>query len=590
VIRRTLSHPRTRSLVATGVAIVLGAGSVPGATIESLTTDGTAISSAAAFADFEVTLEFRTDDATASVVGRLASDDGTSLVVSRPSLPTTPGEVTTFRFDVDGVDTDEQPVPAGTYELRVTVTDGAGAVTGTIPGIVIDRSPPQIVRATELGPDGPYRNGDVIALEIVTSERPDSLWLATAAFDSDPDAPPPVVTEVAADTMSSRYTYTITYRISPDNEQPDGPSLPLEVSARDSLENLATTGQDLAFCLSNHPLVHLLASAADPSDEVEALFVSLVEADGSPVADDRTYTRGDTIRVRTVFQVARSSDDELAVLNYVADFSEVDSEFNPFGGQGADTPAPVVVDLPDSLSAGEGYAFVQTTSTYGISPLNLRPEGDYEVTITVREGPLGCSEAVALPVEVRLEDLGPPTPSFDPRATESVDRDAVTLTGTAPDARRVEIALLGESRGQEAVLDTLTGRFSATLSLERGWNRFVAIGFGPFNHPSPASEPIEVYRVGSTELDAPARFRPGDAITISSEEPLERIELEIWNLASERIWAEEAIAPGDLHEFVWPGRNTSGERVKTGPYVIHVTLHHPGRTTTADRAIVFTRK
>lgn len=571
-------------------ALAVTASSGQTATIDSLTSDGTAISSAATFAEFEVVLEFQTDDDVVSIVGNLVDGEISHVVLSRPTYGVPIGDVITFRFDVDGLDTDTQQVPAGTYDLRVTVTDGEGATSATIPGIVIDRSAPQIVRATELGPEGSYRNGDVLALEIVTTERPDSIWLDTASFDSDVDAPPPIVTEVAA--TEDRFTYTITYRISPDNELADAASYRLEVSARDSLDNQTSTGQDLAFCLSNHPIVHVPDHIDELTDEARVLFATLVEEDGTPAVDGRSYTRGDSVRVRTVFQVARVDEASLGAIQYIGDFSAVDSEFNPFGGPGATTTTPVVTDaLPDSLLAGEGYAFIEATTVYGLSPLNLRPEGTYAVTISAREmAAIGCSEADARTVEVTLADLGPPVPSFDPLPRESTDAITITLAGTAPDAERVEIALLGESRGEEAVLDTLTGRFSATLPLERGWNRFVAIGFGPFGHASPPSEVIEIYLVGSTELDAPARFRPGDAITVATEEPADRIVLEIWNLASERIWADEVAAPGSLHEFIWSGRNASGERVKTGPYLVHVTLHHGGRTSTADRAIVFTRK
>jgi hypothetical protein len=579
-----------RLLLAGSLALIAPSGLSHAATIESLTTDGTAISTAPEFASILVTVEYETVDDQVDVLAVLVQGEITRLILNREDVSVSDPDgdgVATYTFEWTGSDTDDVIIPPGTHELQVTVTDSDGSATASVPDILVDRTGPQIVRADLLGPEGAYQNGDILAIELVTDERPDSLWLDTTTFDDDSTSAPPTITEVAADT--TRFTYTVTYRIGADNQIADAPNRILTVGVRDSLFNETTTGQDLGFCLSNRPVVHL--PPGDLDDDVEVLFASLVEADGSPVVPDRSYTRGDTVRVRTVFQVARADSAELAALRYIGDFSELDSEFAPFSGQGATTPAPVVTDeLPDSLLAGEDYSFITTTTSYVISLLNLRPEGTYSVRVTVSELTLGCGEAETRPIPVVLRDLGPPPPEFDPMDFESSAEDIVELSGLAPGALRVEIARADSARGVAAVLDTLSGRFTGTVPLERGWNRFVAIGFGRFNHPSSPSQEVAIYRVGATSLDAPARFRPGDPIVVSTDGHPDRIELEIWNLASDRIWAESVFDPGELHEFVWSGRNLSGERVKTGPYIIHVVIHRGGRASSADRAIVFTRR
>jgi hypothetical protein len=190
---------------------------------------------------------------------------------------------------------------------------------------------------------------------------------------------------------------------------------------------------------------------------------------------------------------------------------------------------------------------------------------------------------------VRLADLNPAPPVFDPVETEAVRADTVAVTGRAPGAVRVRI-LRDDELMVEADVGETDARFEAEVSLTPGRNLFTGVAVDSDGRTSPPSAPIEIFRVEGVSIDIPEPFRPGDAIRVVLLERPARIDLDIFDMTGHQIVRETAGAPGEVQSFIWDGRNRSGDRVLSGPYVARVTVHRPRAKETIHRAIVLTRK
>lgn len=224
-----------------------------------------------------------------------------------------------------------------------------------------------------------------------------------------------------------------------------------------------------------------------------------------------------------------------------------------------------------------------------LSEANATPDGTYEIRVTATD--LGCGEA-AVTVLASVADLGPDAPTLDDPGVEGVAVEAFTLTGIARDAFRVEILDPDTRDGlADATPDSMTGAFSASVVLDPGPNRFVAIAYDAFRHASPESNVIEISFTTGFRVSMPDRFFPGDDIEVSALDAVSRYDLDIFNLAGDRVHRDSAADPGEVHAFTWDGRNRAGRTVGTGPYVARITRHAlNGGKDVITRAFVFTRK
>ena len=192
-------------------------------------------------------------------------------------------------------------------------------------------------------------------------------------------------------------------------------------------------------------------------------------------------------------------------------------------------------------------------------------------------------------IPATLADLGPEAPTLDSPASETYLTDRVDLSGTAPDAFRIEIERDGEAVA-EAPVDSLTDGFDVTVPLVMGRNALTAVAFDQFGHASAPSSLLELFRLDDVRVRIASRVRPGDAIEVTLERRPTRIDLDIFNLSGDLIWQGSEIDPGEAHSFSWNGRNRSGELVLSGPYVARVTIHENGGNRAVNKAFVFTRK
>jgi hypothetical protein len=312
----------------------------------------------------------------------------------------------------------------------------------------------------------------------------------------------------------------------------------------------------------------------------------LIDEDGNAVPDSVTFGRNQRVRAMAIFQAPVDSAGVSFPFTYRADFSEVDSEFsfaNP-----AVLDSVVNVDLPDSLLAPGYRTFARVEFSYVLSEANTRPEGRHEIVI--RAADTGCGEAFSDSIFVTIDDLRPPPPVLDVPAIETATEDTFVLTGSAPEADLVVLTRDADDRSFTAELDTLTSTFRSTVALEPGANSFTALARGPYDHPSLRSNAVSVFRTTGVRLELPSRFRPGDVMRVTALENTSRIDLDVFDMASSRVWHASVPSPGSLHEFAWDGRNLNGDRVLSGPYLARVTLILASGKRTLHEAFVFTRK
>lgn len=243
-------------------------------------------------------------------------------------------------------------VPDGDYEVRVVGVGalGEGTQTAALP-LLIDRVAPQIQSWDLVPPAGPgLQNGEAITLQACFDADPDTVRVDLSAVDSGFD--PAALTETPLTVPCLRYDYTITA----GNTVPDGDNLAAVLTAIDRAGNRSTA--ILPLCISNQP----------PS------VVSSTLLNASPYLQN-----GDEIQAEIEFQVPDG-------LTPGADFSNLDSEFDPAGVQ--------VTSL-----GGQRYEI-----RYQISDANTRPDGDYLLHLFGEDS--GCGVATDTTLTVTLDNAG----------------------------------------------------------------------------------------------------------------------------------------------------------------------------------------
>lgn len=511
-------------------------------------------------------MSFTTADT--AVVRRITLALGDSIahvLEGATSLPPTPSNVV---FAITGVDSAGADVPDGTYDLVVRLTDGDGAATDTV-SITFDQTPPVFLELALAPASDAYANGDIVSIHANLDEPLDSISVDVSALDTDATNWPTTIVQPLGPV-----TYGLLYRISLDNTLADMDNRVLRVFARDSLGN-GVEDASLRVCLSNAP--PLFDSAA-------------ILRNGKEVPNGTTFTSGDTVRFVARFQAATGAPAPEDALTYEADLSALDSQFNVLLNP-AQIDSTSSAALPESLRFEPEYEFlVSAYLSYTLSEDNARPEGTYPVVLRARDAGCGVAEATP-PPRVGLFDLGPDAPVVNVPAGNTTSEATVRITGTVPGAVRVDA--LDDAGGAIATaeVDTMTTAFGIDVPLAPGPNRFRIVAFDAFNHPSEPSDAIDLFRLtGGATMDLPARYRPGDVITVALTETATRIQLTIYNMAGDRVFAEDATSPAEVYTFTWHGRNESGRDATSGPYIAHVRVSFPSGTQTFNRAFVYTRK
>lgn len=470
-----------------------------------------------------------------------------------------------FAFQWSGRDIIFATVPEGVYDLVVELTDLQGTAVDTIP-IGVDTTPPDFRSVEISGPEGAYENGDYLQIDCRLDGPADSLWLDLSDVDTDTLHWATQIVQAHTDS-----TFGLLYRLSLDNTRQDGRNRPVPVFARDSLHN-ENESRDIVICLSNAPV------ALD--------YLALVTASGDEVPAGTPYVSGDALWVEARFQMPDSVlDNAAAAVSPTLDLSALDSEFDPFSNPAILESIEGTVLEPEQQISPLYVTLVTARFRYQLSEGNIRPEGIHDITLSATEN--GRCGTVEQAIPVTLGYLGPEAPvldAVDPDVTATV----LTLTGNAPGATTVEIQR-DDGTPVSARAPVESDAFSVVATLSEGWNHLVAVAYDAFDRRSPASSEVSVFRATEVQLEVSARHRPGDIIRVSTTEAPGRVDVDIYNLSGGHIWHDTTQDPGEAHEFIWDGRNRSGDVVHTGPYVVRVTIDLGSRTEVLTKAIIFTR-
>ena len=118
----------------------------------------------------------------------------------------------------------------------------------------------------------------------------------------------------------------------------------------------------------------------------------------------------------------------------------------------------------------------------------------------------------------------------------------------------------------------------------------MAISDDGLDHDSDPSETLEIFRIDDATLEAGPRVRPGDRFEVALLEAADRVDLDIFSLAGDRVWHATSTSSEAVLAFVWDGRTTRGELAQSGPYIARATIHTTNGKRALNEAFVFTRK
>jgi len=405
-----------------------------------------------------------------------------------------------------------------------------GQERNLILGMETDRKAPKLVNYT--GPSS-VKNGDLVNLHLDYGDDPDlSLSVDFSALDS-------LYAGGGQVRLLPDGKYEVTYRMSAGNPFSDRTGVVVPVTAVDPAGNREVSTL-VELCLSNDNPVLVSAKLTGKQNPVK---------------------NGDTIQIQARFLGQ-------APLQVNADLSNLDTGFKKAtDGIGIDT--------------GDGTTF---NITYKITNGNGQVDGSYPIPITARDP--DCGVAVETPITIVLDNAEPERPEFDP-IPPVVKEPLLEIGGIALGSTEVEIKINNVS------VDTFlvaADRFQGTVELALGENRIAALGYDAAGNRSPQSSVASVVLVGENRIDIPARFSPGDAFTVAVLEPVDRIELRLFNLEGTQIQEIVREPAASLNLIVWDGHDDRGELASSGPYIVVADVFLTrGTTDRLRQAFVFTR-
>jgi hypothetical protein len=273
---------------------------------------------------------------------------------------------------------------------------------------------------------------------------------------------------------------------------------------------------------------------------------------------DLIYKDGDTIG----FDIEWEADSTLTV-SLDPDFSGLDSD---------SLATPTVSAIQTGNPERFRFAVVKTISIRN----TVRDTSGIVVPVTATTSLGGSTTVQALSVTLdNTPPLVPVLPTLPKAATSAtfvVSGIARDTDGTTP-ADSVSVRINDGHRA--GARPGPSGAFSATVTLTDRSNPISAVALDRTGNVSPATQPQVVTFVPDFFIEAPKRFRPGDAFTIGSRSADMRVEIHIINLAGQLI----RILDGGGSELVtlpWEGRNAREEAVDSGPYIARIAIDVAG--------------
>ncbi|MCK4305051.1 MAG: hypothetical protein KAY24_12505 [Candidatus Eisenbacteria sp.] len=373
-------------------------------------------------------------------------------------------------------------------------------------------------------------------------------------------------------TSETWYGYQFEYTISELNQTADDDEIPVLLTAQDPTTGYETTSTALAFCLSNHPPRHLWT-------QMEGDSARYINRNGNwlfRVRNSGTFT------VYTSWFCDTS-------LYIDMDLSNVDYTFMP--GSSHLNKWKI-----DSLSTDSTRTYGMTYR-FGLDACCVEGKDPYPLPVYIfvkKDHSCGWDTTVVL---LEMDNEGPAgAPTFDQEPVDQTISGEVVVSGLAPEGS-IKLLLDIEHVDVDSVtiatlpVDT-TLVFSGTIPVLPGKNLFVAYGVDVVGNQSAASVEYEVQCISQQIITIPKPFRPGDEFVFENPAGWSSLRLELYNLEGDRIrsWS---CGSGEQAAFwskriTWDGRNSRGETVHQGPYLVRLHSTDTSRRSREEvRAFVF---
>ncbi len=354
--------------------------------------------------------------------------------------------------------------------------------------------------------------------------------------------------------------YAFEHRISPDNTLEDRGNTPVPITAYDPATQLGTTTEAVRFCLCNHPLTHIETRVIGDS-------IRFIDRDGTWCYRVRN---GDQITIHTTW--ARRGD-----LTLKTDFQNLDQFYLP-----GDDDQSKIED-----SGGQATYEIRYRLSRTAWPQD-DPRPKYPVPVLIEASDMQCGLGYVT-VYFEMDITGPAgAPLFAPDLPAQAVTSTLPVAGTAPEDSRDVLLVVKhldaanpDSTTRLVLALDANRRFAGEVLLVPGLNRLSLYGRDLVGNLSAATVGTVKY-VAAAAISIPQPFQPGDAFVFDSPAGWSRSEVEIYNLAGDRIraWTHQG-AGGPLYEvsIPWDGRNGNGEAVRQGPYLLRYRMSDgAGRT------------
>ncbi len=412
----------------------------------------------------------------------------------------------------------------------------------------LDRVPPRFI-STTVAPNTPVGPGDPVSFRVTYDAPGYDLRFDFSALDTQfiPGERPVSVLD------RGDGTYDVSYVVSSTNATAEGTGIDVPIGSSDVAGNQDRLTGAVTFCYTDTSPIFLMARL---------------------LGDPGPFGNGDTVRVETEFT-------GLGPFTVSADFSSVDSEFNPDNVE--------IIRTDDRTGTVFRYEII-----YAISEGNdYSSRRNQPVLVTAMDsGDLGCGERTVEAILIDLDTEGPPTPRLDPLEDYVVDTPTIRVAGIAPGATYVETQL------NEGVWVTVSfsavpfpdSAFVADFPIEVGENLFRMFGVDDAGNRSlNATPPTTVYRAEGALIVVPSRFKPNDAFQVRLVEAASSVAVSIYDLDGVEIRRFDEPA-GDRYEIVWDGTDHRGLLTNSGPYFAVITIQGSSGTSQTREPFVFTRR
>jgi flagellar hook assembly protein FlgD len=217
-------------------------------------------------------------------------------------------------------------------------------------------------------------------------------------------------------------------------------------------------------------------------------------------------------------------------------------------------------------------------------PEDLPPNRTYALQVMARDTPGHTTTATR---EAVIDTEAPQSPVLSPLPA-SASRPRVQISGTCSGLDSVFVYLNGEMEG--GLVCSAAGTFSIDVMLAEGTNTIYAVARDKAGNTSPPSETLTITYTKVVGISVPEVFNPESIMDITLAQPADLITLRVYSLEGAYVATLSKRSPDLVDEMTWDLRDSQGEHVKNGAYLMVFEIDYSsGDRTVEKRAVVVVR-